>query len=106
VTRPTLPPDRLTVLLLYSAFNGLSQRIDIELRAAGHTVHRQLMADGLVDAVAAVDPDLIVCPYLRSGSRMRCGPGGPRSSSIPARKVTEAPARWTGPSWTTPPPGV
>jgi putative two-component system hydrogenase maturation factor HypX/HoxX len=65
VTRPTLPPDRLTVLLLYSAFNGLSQRIDIELRAAGHTVHRQLMADGLVDAVAAVDPDLIVCPYLR-----------------------------------------
>jgi putative two-component system hydrogenase maturation factor HypX/HoxX len=52
-------------LLLCSAFNGLAQRVEIELRAAGHTVHRRLMSDDIGDVVAAVDPDLIVCPYLR-----------------------------------------
>jgi putative two-component system hydrogenase maturation factor HypX/HoxX len=54
-------------MLLCSAFNGLTQRAWIELRAAGHDVRVQLGPDmdAAGAAASAFDPDLIVCPFLR-----------------------------------------
>ncbi len=57
----------MKVLLLCSSFNGLSQRAWTELRDAGNDVRVQLMAnpDAVNDAVAAFEPDLIICPFLK-----------------------------------------
>ncbi|AGZ39346.1 hydrogenase maturation protein [Actinoplanes friuliensis] len=57
----------MRVLLLVSAFNGLSQRVWCALREAGHDVG-VLVATGhedIVDGVAAAQPELIICPYLK-----------------------------------------
>lgn len=57
----------MRVLLLVSAFNGLTQRIWCALRDAGHQVG-VLLATGeqeIVDGVRAADPELILCPYLK-----------------------------------------
>jgi putative two-component system protein, hydrogenase maturation factor HypX/HoxX len=55
------------IMLLCSAFNGLSQRVWAELRAAGHPVRVQLAgeAEAMCAAVADHQPDLIICPFLR-----------------------------------------
>ena len=57
----------MRILLLCSAFNGLSQRAWIELRQGGHDVSVELATSEApsVAAVAAVDPELIICPFLR-----------------------------------------
>lgn len=57
----------LRILLLCSAFNGLSQRVWLELRETGHQVTVQLSGseEGIRSAVAATDPDLVICPFLR-----------------------------------------
>jgi putative two-component system hydrogenase maturation factor HypX/HoxX len=54
-------------MLVCSAFNGLSQRVWAELRAAGHRVRVQLAgeAEAMCAAVADHQPDLIICPFLR-----------------------------------------
>jgi putative two-component system hydrogenase maturation factor HypX/HoxX len=54
-------------MLLCSSFNGLSQRVWTDLREAGHAVTVQLATDPaeVVAAVRALDPELVVCPYLR-----------------------------------------
>ena len=57
----------MRILLVCSAFNGLSQRAWIELRESGHQVTVQI-SDGdesIRSAVAATDPDLVICPFLR-----------------------------------------
>lgn len=57
----------LDVLLLVSAFNGLTQRIWCELRSAGHRVAVEL-ADGpspMTETARERQPDLILCPYLK-----------------------------------------
>ena len=57
----------MRVMLLCSSFNGLTQRVWLDLRAAGHDVRVELSSD--MDAVRAAaltfDPALIVCPFLR-----------------------------------------
>jgi putative two-component system hydrogenase maturation factor HypX/HoxX len=57
----------MRVLLLCSAFNGLSQRAWIELRESGHQVTVQISEgdESIRAAVAATDPDLVICPFLR-----------------------------------------
>jgi putative two-component system hydrogenase maturation factor HypX/HoxX len=57
----------MRVLLLCSAFNGLSQRAWLALRDAGHEVSVELAtsAEAMVSAVGLFGPDLIVCPFLR-----------------------------------------
>jgi putative two-component system hydrogenase maturation factor HypX/HoxX len=57
----------MRVLLLCSAFNGLTQRTWVELRQAGHEVRVQLATDDDVvrTAVTTMDPDLVICPFLR-----------------------------------------
>jgi putative two-component system protein, hydrogenase maturation factor HypX/HoxX len=55
------------ILLLCSSFNGLTQRVWTELRRARHDV-RWVPASGddaLRATVAAFEPDLILCPFLR-----------------------------------------
>ena len=55
------------ILLLVTAFNGLSQRAWCALREAGHDVGVQLAtgAQDMIDGVRAADPELIVCPFLK-----------------------------------------
>ena len=57
----------MRIMLLCSAFNGLSQRVWAELRAAGHPVRIQPAgeADAMCAAVTDHQPDLIICPFLR-----------------------------------------
>jgi putative two-component system hydrogenase maturation factor HypX/HoxX len=55
------------ILLLCSSFNGLTQRVWTDLRADGHDVRTQTAgSDAAVrGAVAAIDPDVIICPFLK-----------------------------------------
>ncbi len=57
----------MNVLLLSSAFNGLTQRAWLELRRTGHTVSVELATstDDMVEGVGLARPDLIVCPFLK-----------------------------------------
>lgn len=65
VYRPRTRPMR--IMLLCSGFNGLTQRAWVELREAGHDVVVQRAGDdhALVAALAATEPDLVICPFLR-----------------------------------------
>jgi putative two-component system hydrogenase maturation factor HypX/HoxX len=57
----------MKILLLCSSFNGLTQRVWIELRRAGHDVSWLTACDNdaLREAVDDLDPELILCPFLR-----------------------------------------
>ena len=57
----------MRIMLLCSAFNGLTQRVWIELLAAGHEVVVQLAGDDgtLLAAMVKNQPDLVICPFLR-----------------------------------------
>lgn len=57
----------MKIMLLCSAFNGLSQRTWIELQALGHDIAVHLASDATpIDAAArGVDPELIICPFLK-----------------------------------------
>ena len=57
----------MNVLLLASAFNGLTQRVWLDLRRSGHEVSVELALSPAVmrEAAVLVDPDVIICPFLR-----------------------------------------
>lgn len=60
----------MKILLLVSAFNGLTQRVWCELQARDHEVGVELAStfaspSGLTRAVQRSGPDLILCPYLK-----------------------------------------
>lgn len=97
----------MKILLLCSAFNGLSQRTWTELRADGHDVAVRLAAtaDGMIRAVTAADPDLILCPYLRERVPseiwrkyrtiiLHPGPRGDRGPSSLDWAITTQEPRW------------
>jgi len=54
------------ILLLVTAFNGLSQRVWCALREAGHDVGVLFATSepDMVEGVTAANPDLIICPFL------------------------------------------
>jgi putative two-component system protein, hydrogenase maturation factor HypX/HoxX len=95
------------VLLLVSAFNGLSQRVWCALREAGHDVG-VLLATGpqdMIDGVRAARPDLILCPYLKDRVPapvwqhfrtviLHPGPVGDRGPSSLDWAITEGAATW------------
>ena len=58
----------LQILFLVSAHNGLSQRAAIALRELGHEVAVAVVdcAAAMEAAVAEHDPELIVCPFLKT----------------------------------------
>ncbi|WP_394618852.1 hydrogenase maturation protein [Lentzea sp. JNUCC 0626] len=97
----------MRILLLCSAFNGLCQRVWLELREAGHEVSVEfaLSEDLMRTAVESVAPDLILCPFLRERipadiwSRHRTvvlhpGPVGDRGSSSLDWAIAEAEPIW------------
>ncbi|MDJ0741347.1 MAG: hydrogenase maturation protein [Gammaproteobacteria bacterium] len=57
----------MRILLLSHAFNSLTQRLFVELRAAGHAVSVEFDINDDVsrEAVALFAPDLIVAPFLK-----------------------------------------
>jgi putative two-component system hydrogenase maturation factor HypX/HoxX len=57
----------MRILLLTHAFNGLAQRLFVELRADGHEVSVELdIAEAVSEeAVAAWQPDVVVAPFLK-----------------------------------------
>lgn len=57
----------MRILLLASAFNGLTQRISRELLIRKHDVTVELAIDNrtMEEAVELFDPHLIVCPFLK-----------------------------------------
>lgn len=57
----------LRILLLSHSFNGLAQRLFIELREAGHEVSLELdIADSVTEeAVALFRPDVVVAPFMK-----------------------------------------
>lgn len=61
------PTPPLRLLLLAHAFNGLTQRLHVALREAGHAVTLELdIADSVTEeAVALADPDLVIAPFLK-----------------------------------------
>ena len=97
----------MKILLLCSSFNGLTQRVWLELRGAGHDVS-WTVADGddvLCATVDAVDPDLILCPFLRErvpdavwrGRRtviLHPGPVGDRGPSSLDWAISDGEAEW------------
>lgn len=58
----------MKTLLISTAYNGLTQRAHLELAARGHEVSVELaIGDAqLTNAVALVNPDIIICPFLKS----------------------------------------
>jgi putative two-component system hydrogenase maturation factor HypX/HoxX len=95
------------VLLLVSAFNGLSQRVWCAMRDAGHQVG-VLLATGeqdIVDGVHAAQPDIIICPFLKDRVPAQVwqhwrtviihpGPVGDRGPSSLDWAITEAAPTW------------
>ncbi len=57
----------MRILLIASAYNGLTQRAHVELDTLGHEVSitLALSPEEMVQAVALFAPDLIICPFLR-----------------------------------------
>ncbi|WP_051906730.1 hemerythrin domain-containing protein [Methylomarinum vadi] len=57
----------MRILLVSSAFSGLTQRFYTELKEAGYTVSVELHSgdsEQLMEGVALFKPDLIICPFL------------------------------------------
>ncbi|MFF0448805.1 enoyl-CoA hydratase-related protein [Streptomyces sp. NPDC004609] len=99
----------MRVLLVSSAFNSLTQRIQCELRERGHAVAVEVVpARGGGVTAEAVDrhtPDLVVAPMLTSAiphsvwSRHTClivhpGPPGDRGPASLDRAIQEGRTRW------------
>ncbi len=57
----------MRIMLLVTAFNGLSQRAWCALREAGHDVGVLFATSerDMIEGVAAAGPDLIICPFLK-----------------------------------------
>jgi putative two-component system protein, hydrogenase maturation factor HypX/HoxX len=95
------------ILLLCSAFNGLSQRAWIELREMGHDARIQVATsqESMVTSVADFDPDLVICPFLRERVPVEVwdhrrtiiihpGPKGDRGPSSLDWAITDAASEW------------
>src|SRR4051812_20681806 len=102
-----IPPVSMRIVLLCSTFNGLTQRVWTELRAAGHEVVLQQAGDddALRAAVAEVRPDLVICPFLRERVPVEVwsacptivihpGPVGDRGPSSLDWAIMDAEATW------------
>lgn len=97
----------MRILLLCSSFNGLTQRIWTDLRGDGHEVTTQTASSdaAIRGAVSAIDPDVIICPFLKErvpddvwSSRptviIHPGPEGDRGPSSLDWAISEAEAGW------------
>lgn len=57
----------MRILLISSSYNGLCQRVHVELDYLGHdiSITLALSPDDIRKAVALFQPDLIICPFLK-----------------------------------------
>ncbi|MEQ1559645.1 MAG: hydrogenase maturation protein [Methyloglobulus sp.] len=57
----------MKILLLSSAYNGLTQRVHVELLQLGHTVSIEVAINEqtMLEGVRLFKPDIIFCPFLR-----------------------------------------
>ncbi|MEW9550634.1 enoyl-CoA hydratase-related protein [Nonomuraea sp. NPDC050783] len=97
----------MRVLLLCSSFNGLTQRVWLELRRAGHevSVELALSPEVMAEAVELAKPDLVICPFLKERVPARVwqgvrtviihpGPPGDRGPSSLDWAIAEAEPEW------------
>jgi putative two-component system hydrogenase maturation factor HypX/HoxX len=58
----------MKLLLLSTAYNGLTQRAHLELQAAGHEIYLELAIHDrqMMEAVKVINPELIICPFLKA----------------------------------------
>ncbi|CAL9617786.1 MULTISPECIES: hydrogenase maturation protein [Streptomyces] len=97
----------MRILLIASAFNSLTQRVQAELRDARHVVATEVVRDGdeVRHVVDRYEPELVVAPMLRTvvpedvWSRYTClvvrpGPPGDRGPSSLDHAVREGRTRW------------
>ncbi|WP_030436638.1 enoyl-CoA hydratase-related protein [Actinoplanes subtropicus] len=97
----------MRILLLVTAFNGLSQRTWCALREAGHEVGVLFATSegDTIKGVAAAKPDLIICPFLKERVPARVwqrwrtviihpGPVGDRGPSSLDWAITEGARSW------------
>ncbi|MBO0842049.1 MAG: hypothetical protein J2O46_02605, partial [Nocardioides sp.] len=100
----------MRILLLVSAFNGLTQRVWCHLKEQGHDVGVELAGayatpEALTEAVDDAEPDLILCPFLKHrvpesvwGRRttviIHPGPAGDRGPSSLDHAILDARGRW------------
>ncbi|MFH9352143.1 hydrogenase maturation protein [Kitasatospora sp. NPDC017646] len=95
------------ILLIASAFNSLTQRVQAELRDRGHPVPAEVVRteDDVRAAVARHTPELIIAPMLRTAvpadvwSRHTClivhpGPPGDRGPSSLDRAIQDGEPTW------------
>ena len=57
----------MKILLLSSAYNGLTQRVHVELLQRGHTVSIEVAINEhtMLEGVQLFKPDIIICPFLK-----------------------------------------
>ena len=57
----------MKILLLSSAYNGMTQRVHVELLQRGHTVSIEVAINEhtMLEGVKLFQPDIIICPFLR-----------------------------------------
>ena len=57
----------MKILLLSSAYNGMTQRVHVELLQRGHSVSIELAINEqtMLEGVQLFKPDIIICPFLR-----------------------------------------
>jgi putative two-component system hydrogenase maturation factor HypX/HoxX len=97
----------MRLLLLAHAFNSLTQRLFVELRARGHEVFVELdIADSVTEeAVALARPDVLIAPYLKRRipasvwQHLPClvlhpGPAGDRGPAALDWALLEGRRRW------------
>jgi putative two-component system hydrogenase maturation factor HypX/HoxX len=100
----------VNILLLVSAFNGLTQRAWCSLRSAGHNVTVELAPvydspEALTAMVHSAGPDLILCPFLKHRVPAEIwqkwptvvihpGPIGDRGPSSLDYAITESSRQW------------
>lgn len=60
--------ESMKILLISTAYNGLTQRAHLELAARGHEVFVELaISDAqMSEAVALIEPDIVICPFLKT----------------------------------------
>ncbi|MEO3889974.1 enoyl-CoA hydratase-related protein [Nonomuraea sp. B5E05] len=97
----------MRILLLCSAFNGLTQRSWLALRREGHEVSVELAVSeqAMVEAAELAKPDLVICPFLKErvpaalwqGHRtviIHPGPPGDRGPSSLDWAIVDAESEW------------
>ena len=57
----------MKILLLSSAYNGMTQRVHVELLQRGHSVSIEIAINEqtMLEGVQLFKPDIIICPFLR-----------------------------------------